>query len=179
MNPANKDAQVKVEGHSADIRLETDCLHLMSRLEQMLATLVDPELGGPVRSSLHRSKEMIVEVLEFTSQHVGPTAIDPHTKRVREICDRSKQIESGLDDGLWSLVVHNLPFSGRKTKERKQHEEDARRIEFAALGSDLNDLLSEIFSTWKSKFSEPERAEKWQETYSVFLEDFRVKWSRG
>jgi hypothetical protein len=74
MNPANQVAQNRTEEQAADIRLETDCLHLVSRLEQLLATLVDPELGGPMKSSLCRSKEMMVEVLEFTVDHVDPKA---------------------------------------------------------------------------------------------------------
>lgn len=178
MNPANQVAQNRTEEQAADIRLETDCLHLVSRLEQLLATLVDPELGGPMKSSLCRSKEMMVEVLEFTVDHVDPKAVEQFSERIRQVWFRSKQIEGELKEGFWNAVTQNLTLKRRDAKQRREEEKIALRIEFSALGNDLNDLFNEMFSCWKAKYSDPERATEWEEAYSVFLEDFRVRWSR-
>lgn len=178
MDPANQVAENRTEKQAADVRLETDCLHLISRLEQLLATLVDPELGGPVKSSLCRSKEMVIEVLEFTANFIDPRTVEQFSERIREICDRSKRIEGDLKEGFWNSVAGNLTLKRRDAKQRREEEKNTQRIEFSALGHELNDLFTEMFSCWKAKYSDPQRAAEWEEAYGVFLEDFRVRWSR-
>jgi hypothetical protein len=175
MNPANPIGESRTEEQAADIRLETDCLHLVSRLEQLLATLVDPELGGPVKSSLCRSKEMLVEVLEFTTNHFDSPAVELFSERVRQVCARSKHLEANLKEGFWNALTQNLTL---KRRHARQEEDNARRLEFSALGNELNDLFDDFFNTWKEHYSDPDRAAEWEDAYRVFLEDFRVRWSR-
>jgi hypothetical protein len=178
MNPSNHIGENRTERQAADIRLETDSLHLMSRLEQLLAMLVDPELGGPIKSSLCRSKEMIAEVLEFTADHVDPAAVESYSDRVRQICEKSRHIESNSKASFWNALSQNLTLKRHEAKTRQEAQRNAQRTEFSALGVELNELLEEMFSSWKQRYSDPERAAEWEETYRVFLEDFRVSWSR-
>jgi hypothetical protein len=178
MHPANHIGENRTEQQAADIRLETDSLHLMSRLEQLLAMLVDPELGGPIKSSLCRSKEMIVEVLEFTADHIDPAAVESYSDRVRQICEKSRHIESNLKEGFWSAISRNLTLKRQEAKRRQEEEHIDQRTDFSALGHELNEFFEEMFCSWKQRYSDPERAAEWEDAYRVFLEDFRVRWSR-
>ena len=87
--------------------------------------------------------------------------------------------DAGLtkDDVECTLVGNRLTVKGEK-QERREEEKNTQRIEFSALGHQLNDLFTEMFSCWKAKYSDPQRAAEWEEAYGVFLEDFRVRWSR-
>ena len=165
MNPSNHIGEHRTEQQAADIRLETDSLHLMSRSEQLLAMLVDPELGGPIKSSLCRSKEMILEVLEFAADHVDPAAVESYSDRVRQICEKSRHIESNVKASFWKAVSQNLSLNRHEAKTRQEEERNAQRTEFSALGLELNEFFEDVFSSWKQRYSDPERAAEWEEAY--------------
>ena len=166
--PQSAQSATAAEGPVGSGSLEDDSLHLVARLEQLLARLDEAKKSGRTTAQLGRAKEMMVELLDFAEARFDETALESTLQRTREVYQAVKQFEHNAGS-------QNLGGIGRLfgvDHAQKTDADDAYR----QLGDELIGLYRQFFELFDSRFEDETSAGRWHGCATALVDEFQRKW---
>lgn len=167
--PQSERSVVTADGQEGGVSLEDDCLHLLARLEQLLARLEEAKKSGRTTALLGRAKEMMVELLDFAEPRFDERTLDAPLQRTREVYQAVKQFEQ--HSGNQSLGGIGRLF-GVDHAQKGEFDDEAYR----QLGVDLAGLYRQFFALFAGQFDDETAAQRWQSCSLALVGEFQQKW---
>ena len=142
---------------------------LMGRLEQILARLDTITGAKRLPGAIGISKEILVELVEFTEERFDKPQTDALIGRVCDYHENTKRFERMLGGQSWngfaSLIGIKLSYS------------DEVKAIYQQIGLDLIQIIDQYFRLLESRFLSGETGAEWQASVEVLIDDLVRRWS--
>lgn len=148
-----------------DAQLHDDCVRLLSRLELLLNSLSEEPTPKHRYRALETGKAILIELLEFLTEHFGPEVVAQELPRICELRDLARDVQSLIRPGLLSKLLGS-----------KESPEELRTQAYRHVGSEFSQVIRNLLAIVDGNFQEHETANDWRGSCRVFIEDFRRRW---
>ena len=155
-------------GSSDDAEHSRALFQLMGRLEQILSRLDAVTGAKRLPGAIETSKEILVELVEFSEERFEKNRTDAAIGRVCDFHENTKRFERMLGGQSWNGFA---AFIGIKLS----YSDEVKAI-YRQLGADLRDIVEQFFQLFESRFLSGEHAAEWHASVDVFLDDLVRKW---
>ncbi len=148
-----------------DALLMSDCVLLLGQLERKLGILERQSAAEDMTAALETGKEMLVEILEFVTQHCGTEAVSRDLSRVCDLRDTLRDMKNLISRSFWASLF----------RVRSTHE-DLRQQAYRQLGHEFAEVFRDLLSVLDGHFNSRANATEWQSSCRILIEDFRRRW---
>ncbi len=152
-------------GDAHDALLLNDCVVLLGRLESQLGILEKHSAAQDMTASLETGKEMLVEILEFVTEHCGSDSVSRDLSRVCDLRDTLRDMKNLISRSFWASLF----------RVRSTHE-DLRQQAYRQLGHEFAEVFHDLLAVLDGHFASPKYVAEWQSSCRVLIEDFRRRW---
>ena len=143
----------------------SDCVLLLGQLERKLGILERQSAAEDMTAALETGKEMLVEILEFVTQHCGTEAVSRDLSRVCDLRDTLRDMKNLISRSFWASLF----------RVRSTHE-DLRQQAYRQLGHEFAEVFRDLLSVLDGHFNSRANATEWQSSCRILIEDFRRRW---
>ena len=151
-------------------RFEPDLLSLMSRLEQVVASLDGVRGEKRVAASARMASNLINQIFTFSLAKLRTEAHTEAFEKARRAHEAAMALEK---DHGWLMA---LDSKKARPTPAGQPEPPSLRTVHAAVGQGLFDAVGSYFEVFLACFRDRASAGQWAETFHVFLDDLRTRW---
>ncbi|MHC4875852.1 MAG: hypothetical protein ACYTGL_05090 [Planctomycetota bacterium] len=148
-----------------DALLMSDCVLLLGQLERKLGVLERQSAAEDMTAALETGKEMLVEILEFVTQHCGTEAVSRDLSRVCDLRDTLRDMKNLISRSFWASLF----------RVRSTHE-DLRQQAYRQLGHEFAEVFRDLLSVLDGHFNSSANVSEWQSSCRILIEDFRRRW---
>ena len=152
-------------GDAQDALLLSDCVVLLGRLERPLDDLGNHSASGDMTAALETGKQILVEILEFVTQHCGSDAVSRDLTRVCDLRDTLRDMKNLISRSFWASLF----------RVRSTHE-DLRQQAYLKLGHEFAEVFRDLLAVLDGHFASQAYQAEWQSSCRILIEDFRRRW---
>ena len=156
-------------GRSQDAEYGRALFQLMGRLEQILARLDAITGAKRLPGAIELSKEILVELVEFTEERFDKSQTNPLIGRVCDYHANTKRFERMLGGQSWNGFASLIGI-------KLSYPDEVKAI-YQQIGLDLIEIVGQYFQLLESRFLSGETITEWQASVEVFLDDFVRRWN--